>query len=297
MLIVSKTSADIGIEHLDEGAGPDRFVISASGMSYTVVASEACLTSGDLETVARAPRPARDTDGVTVQIVNLHDSYAAKAGGFRYGQSRVTMLVVLDAPAKGLKIGSYHDFASFGSAPAISPINDVNPEFVGAFADVTEEFVAAASPEQLQARIDMGRVYQRMCVDIDPLRSWLAELPPGIVFCGMEAPAIEALGRRERIGLVLEAGFGSLDDFRAARIVDYPQTREWAEVLAAGDGHDLPRPDGEALHHHRLHTDEAVQDDCYREMSEAAVIAFKEVPCPEVSQELVAAPLPQTFGV
>jgi hypothetical protein len=296
MQIASKVSPEIRIERLDESGTYDRFTISDGEISYTLVASEPCLTFGDVESLSIAPRPTGATAGCVAQLVNLHDPEAAARTGNRYGRSRLVRLAVLEGAA-GVHPGEYHDLSTFGSAPPLEPANDANPLFVGVLHDVTEEFRDLSLPEQLQARLDIGRVFQRVCVDSDPTRVWHPDLPHGIVFGGCIAPDLDDLNPRELAGLLMEAGFLSSEAFSEEPVVRYAQTSATALELLGGVTSPLPGPEAETWHQFRLHSDPDVQDECYREMSDAAVSTFGKMPC-EGLLPVTAPRSPQpSFGV
>jgi hypothetical protein len=279
---------DVSIEHLDH-LSPEEFVLRWGPFSYRLVASGATLTVGDVDTVERCPPPSEATDGARARLCLVHDPALARREGL--SSSLVARLEVLAAPASGtsLEPGRHYRAASFGSASHEDPASEGDPRFEGVFEDVTADFIAAASETERPARACFGTVWQRLVVDSDPSRPWIDELGPGIVFAGNSAPAIAHLSSRERAGLLLEAGFADLADFSRRTFRPHLQNACEAQALLASGAVALDPPPSELLDAFRLHSEQAVQDECYAEMMRAAAASLAAVAAPEALHEATAA--------
>lgn len=176
----------------------------------------------------------------------------------------------------------YYALETYGTSDPIGVHNDSTPSFHGVFEDVTDDFVRSATPDQRQARLDMGAVYQRLCVDADPKKFWGQYGLPGIVFSGAFAPAIQTLPRRELTGLLVEAGFANLEEFARTCFRPHEQSRSAAEALLEGVSVSLPAPDAESLDYHRLDPDDAVQDEAYMDMVGEAVACLARLAPPDL---------------
>ena len=280
MQVRSKVAQEIDIEHVDWETGPERFVVRAGSLSYTVLPSSGCLTSGDIEAVTYCPPPVAATNGSVVRIVSVYDETAAALSPWPKGGKRVWFLAVVKSADGALASDTYFDLLTFGSAAPVKPSNDANPQFIGVYEDVTAEFVASAEADQLQARIDIGPVFHRICVDADGSRYAGYGEEAGIRFVDTIAPALDDLSKREVVGLLVEAGFRTFEEFRASEFKPHSQTASEAAALLSLPHVQLSRPAPEALDYHRLHTDWQVQEECYREMRDAASEAFAALPLP-----------------
>lgn len=280
MELTSKVSPDIEIEHVEERGQPEHFVLRRGAYSYTVLPAPGCLTSGDVEAVCECAAPDERNDGTTARVVRIHDPMAARAARQTDKGGWLTRLLVVASSSEALLVGDYHDHASYGSSRAIDIQNDSNPRFVGVFEDVTEEFLSAATPEQLSAREAIGPVWQRVCVDAEIGRSWDGWYGDGIVFAGTVAPDLDTFNSRERLGLLLEAGFKSMSEFEATSWRDHAQTDEEAHVLLLGDTIALAEPSFEAMCYFHLHSDDLVLREVYGEMTQDALAALRKADAP-----------------
>lgn len=298
MELTSKVSREIEIDHVDERGQPEHFVLRSGAYSYAVLPAPGCLTSGDVEAVRECPAPNERNTGTTARIVRIHDPVAARVAGQTDRGGWLTRLLVVASTSDTLAVGAYHDHASYGASRAINLQNDSNPRFVGVFEDVTDEFLSAATPEQLSAREAIGTVWQRVCVDAEPGRSWEGWYGDGIVFAGTVAPDLETFNTRERLGLLIEAGFRNIAEFEATPWRDHAQTLEEALVLLSGDTVALAEPSFEALSYFRLHSDDLVLREVYGEMIEDAVAALKKAEAPRNTHEarLATAPAKSMAG-
>lgn len=295
MELTSKVSREIEIEHVDERGQPEHFVIRRGAYSYAVLPGPGCLTSGDVEAVLECAAPDERNNGTTARIVRIHDPVAARLTGQADKGSWVTRLLVVASSSDALSVGAYHDHMSYGVSRAIDIPNDCNPRFVGVFEDVTEEFLSSATPEQLSAREAIGTVWQRVCVDAEPARSWEDWYGDGIVFAGTVAPDLETFNSRERLGLLIEAGFKDIVEFENASWRNHAQTREEALVLLSGDTVALVEPSFEAVSYFRLHSEDLVLREVYGEMMEDAVSALKKAEAPRNAHEARRSAAPAMF--
>lgn len=289
MQLKSKFHPVTEIEHVDGGGGQERFVLTSDGMSYAVLPSGRGMTSGDVSAAMRCPPPNAITDGSVVRVSTIHDAYASRLAGKPTGTDWVSRLQVISSRSQELPSGSYFELDTYGRSTSLRPANPATPVFVGVFQDVTDDFVRLAKDGQVQARIDMGRVFQRLCVDTDPSRAWHFELAPGIVFAGSIAPGLAVMGSRERDGLLMEAGFDGVAHFMGSFFLEPAQTMEHAEILLSTSTYlvALPAPEQETLDYYRLHSDESVQDECYAEMIGDAAAGFSAMPSPNLVNEVL----------
>lgn len=298
MELTSKVSREIEIEHVDERGQPEHFVLRRGAYSYAVLPGTGCLTSGDVEAVRECAGPDERNNGTTARIVRIHDPVAARVAGQTDRGGWLTRLLVVASSSDALSAGAYYDHASYGASPPIAIPNDSNPRFAGVFEEVTEEFLSSATPEQLSAREAIGTVWQRVCVDAEPGRSWEGWYGDGIVFAGTVAPDLETFNSRERLGLLIEAGFKDIVEFENTSWRDHAQTREEALVLLSGDAVALAEPSFEAVSYFRLHSDDLVLREVYGEMMEDALAAIRKAEAPRSAREarLSAAPAMSMAG-
>ncbi|MDW9478632.1 hypothetical protein GOB57_07935 [Sinorhizobium meliloti] len=282
MQLMSRASAEIEIEHVDDGRRPEHFVLRRGPYSYTVLPGPGCLTAGDVDAVCECAAPDGRNNGTTACIVRIYDPIAAGLAGQMMGGGWITRLQVVASSSDALRVGDYYDPCSFGNSLAIDIPNDSKPCFAGVFEDVTEEFLSAARAEQLSAREAMGTVWQRVCVDAEGGRPWDGRYGDGIVFAGTLAPHLDTFSPRERLGLLIEAGFRDIVEFETTCWRPHDQTQEEARLLLAGDAVTLPEPSFEAVAYFRLHSDELVISEVYREMTDEAVAAFRGFESPAV---------------
>lgn len=282
MHITSKVDPRITIEHLEFDT-PESFIVSRDGMSYTVLPYGVGVTLGDIEAVASCPAPTPGTNGSTVRLSRVHDEFTGLHDGANAASKWVTRL---QARAADGKFCRYHHLETYGTTGPITPVNEADPEFLGVFEDVTAEFLRSAAETQMQARIDMGRIYQKLCVDADPARPWAGHTIPGIVFVGTFAPDLDGLSARELRGLLAEAGFEDGAAFGRTCFLPHPQTREAAAALLSGITVPLGHPDEENLDYYRLHSDERVQDESYRDMISVASAELARLTPPDLSMPL-----------
>lgn len=275
MELTSKASPAIEIEHVDERGQPEHFVLRRGQHSYTILPGPGCLTSGDIEAVRECAAPDERNNATVSRVVRIHDPVAARLAGQADHGGWITRLVVVESNTPGLAVGSYYDHATYGNTDAIHVPNDSTPRFVGVFEDVTDEFLAAARPDQLSARVDIGRVFQRVCVDAEPGRPWSGWYGDGIIFAGTFAPQLQLLNPRERLGLLVEAGFKDVVDFEDTSWRSHEQTAAEAATLLAEGASALPAPGFEAMSYFRLHTDDQTLSEVYGEMAADAVSAFR----------------------
>lgn len=272
----SRISDDIRIEHVDESF-PEHFVVSADGLSYRVFPANGIAVMGEIAAVTDAGRPSAVNDGTDVRFALVHDSRAARSAGLT--TAWVPYFRVLSTPQDGPEVGGYHSTSGYGTRKATATEN-ADPDFGVVFEDVTAEFLAAATPDQLQARSEFGPVYQRLCVDFSADRAWIDELGDGIVFSGSSASALSDMPSRVRSGLLVEAGFADMAAFSSACFKQHPQTEATAAALSGLEVTRLPVDNSDALDAYRLHSDVKVQDECYRDMAAAALARAVVAPFP-----------------
>jgi hypothetical protein len=277
MQLTSKISPDIEIEHIDEPGQPEHFVLRRDGYSYSVLPGSGCLTNGDVDTVIECAAPTATTDGASTRIVGIHDPVAARISGQTGRGGWISRLLVLASTSPAVSIGGYYDPSSFGETPAVELANDTVPAFVGVFEDVTEEFLAAASSDEVSAREAIGPVRQRVCVDTAQVPSFDGWHGDAIAFAGTFAPGLASFNPRERLGLLIEAGFRDIVDFEERCWRPHGQTAAEALELLAGDTYPLPEPSFEASSYYRLHSDDVVLREVYSEIVEAAASALRKL--------------------
>lgn len=284
MELTSKAAPAIEIEHVDERGQPELFVLRCGPNSYTVLPGPGCLTSGDVEAVRECAAPDERNHGTVARIVRIHDPVAARLAGQTGQGGWVTRLVVVASATPALAVGGYYDHATYGKSDAIFVPNDSSPRFVGVYEDVTDEFLAAAKPDQFSAREAIGTVFQRVCVDAEPGRPWSGWYGDGIVFAGTCAPQLDTFNPRERLGLLIEAGFKDIVDFEETCWRSHEQTSEAAASLLAGNTVVLPEPSFEAASYFRLHSDDGILVEVYGEMTADALAAFRKTELPVIDR-------------
>jgi hypothetical protein len=280
MQLTSKISPDIEIEHVDEPGQPEHFVLRRDGYSYSVLPRSGCLTSGDVDTVIECAAPTAKTDGASTRIAGIHDPVAARISGQTGRGGWLSRLLVLASTSPNAVIGGYYDPFTFGEAPSVQLANEAVPAFVGVFEDVTDEFLAAASSEEFSAREAIGPVWQRLCVDTAQAPSFDGWHGDAIVFAGTIAPALASFNPRERLGLLIEAGFRDIVDFEERCWRPHGQTAAEALELLSGDTHPLPEPSFEASSYYSLHSDDVVLREVYGEIVEDAANAMRKLDAP-----------------
>jgi hypothetical protein len=281
MDLTSKASSTVEIDHVDMRGQPEHFVLRKGRYSYKVLPGMECLTFGDVESVRECAPPDERNNGTVSRIVRIHDPVAAQLVGQTERGGWITRLVVLESNYPGLKVGSYYNHTTYGSSDAIRVANDSTPSFVGVFEDVTEEFLAAARPEELSARLDIGRVFQRVCIDAESGRAWSGWYGDGIIFAGNHAPQLQCLTSRERLGLLVDAGFKDILDFEDRCWRPHNQTADEAMSLLAGETSPLPSTGFEVTSYFRLHTDDKILSEVYAEMTADAVSALRGIDPPD----------------
>jgi hypothetical protein len=292
MDLTSKVSHEIEIEHVDERGQPEHFVLRRGSFSYTVLPGLGCLTSGDVEAVRECAAPDERNNGTTARIVLIHDQIAARNAGQTDKGGWITRFVVVASSSDALAVGTYHNHVFYGSSRPLEIPNDSTPSFTGVFEDVTEEFLSAATPEQLSAREAIGTVWQRACVDAEPGRSWENSYGDGIVFAGTVAPDLAAFNPRERLGLLIEAGFRDIVEFEATSWRAHAQTHDEAQALLSGDTVELAKPHFETVSCFRLHSDDLVLREVYDEMADDAAKAFRKIEAPRNLREALRSSAP-----
>ncbi|MCS4090030.1 hypothetical protein [Rhizobium sp. BK176] len=280
MKLTSKISPDIEIEHVDEPGQPEHFVLRRDGYSYSVLPGSGCLTNGDVDTVVECAAPTAKTHGASTRIAGIHDPVAARISGQTGRGGWLSRLLVLASPSPSVDVGGYYAPSTFGEAPAVELANETVPSFVGVFEDVTEEFLAAASSDEVSAREAIGPVWQRACVDTAQAPTFDGWHGDAIAFAGTFAPGLSSFNPRERLGLLIEAGFRDIVDFEERCWRPRGQTAAEALELLSGETHPLPGPSFEASSYYRLHSDDVVLREVYGEIVEDAANAMRKIEAP-----------------
>lgn len=291
MQLTSKISPDIEIEHVDEAGEPEHFVLRRDGYSYSVLPGSGCLTNGDVDTVVECAAPTARTNGASTRVAGIHDPVAARTSGQTGRGGWISRLLVLESTSPAVSIGGYYNPSSFGETPAVELANEAVPAFVGVFEDVTEEFLSAASSDEVSAREAIGPVWQRVCVDSAQAPSFNGWHGDAIVFAGTFAPGLTSFNPRERLGLLIEAGFRDIVDFEERCWRPHGQTAAEALELLAGETHPLPEPSFEASSYYRLHSDHVVLREVYREIVDDAANAMRKLDAHPHDHRQVARPV------
>jgi hypothetical protein len=280
MQLTSKVSPDIEIEHVEEHGLAEHFVLRSGDYSYSVFPGNGCLTNGDIDTVVECAAPTEKTHGTSARIAGIHDPVAARQSGQTNRGGWLSRLLVLASTSPFVSIGRYYEPSTFGDAPAVEVVNETVPAFVGVFEDVTGEFLAAASAEEIDAREAIGPVWQRVCVDAAQSPTFNGWHGDPIAFAGTFAPGLASFNPRERLGLLIEAGFRDIVDFEERCWRQHGQTAAEALELLSGDTHPLPEPSFEASSYYRLHSDDVVLREVYGEIVEDAAHAMRKLEAP-----------------
>jgi hypothetical protein len=286
MKLTSKVSPEIEIEHVDESGRPEQFILRKGEYSYSVLPGTSSISVGDLDALKECAAPAATTNNTAVRIARIHDPVAARICGQASGGGWLTRLYAVASNSNAIKVGSYYDHITYGTAGALDNENDSTPFFVGVFDDVTTDFLAAATPDQLSAREEIGTVWQRVCIDAEPTSSWHDWSRDRIVFAGNVAPDLSVFNARERLGLLVEAGFRDIVDFETRQWKVYNQTADEAARLTSFGVNPLPAQSFETLSYFRLHSDQVVQREVYAEMVGDAVMAMRQVDPPAFTPAL-----------